>query len=178
VVENTLGVLHNITKNLENIRKHLKKRAGNPHFRSHPVAMLLPVMRNGTFCTTTIVRKKRGEKSGHAQNILLWLTSHSVTSLQVLWRHFRIDSISFTSFSKYYNFFHKPQRLKNTTLLVFPMDDFIKTFHFPVIFQTATFEMQRYLFSAYRFPVFFQNTTFEMQRYLFSVYHLPVLFQK
>ena len=34
MVENTLGVLHNITKNLENIRKHLKKRAGNPHFRA------------------------------------------------------------------------------------------------------------------------------------------------
>jgi hypothetical protein len=27
---------------------------------SHPLAMLLRVMSNGTFCTTTIVRKKRG----------------------------------------------------------------------------------------------------------------------
>jgi hypothetical protein len=27
---------------------------------SHPVAILLPVMHNGTFCTTTMVRKKRG----------------------------------------------------------------------------------------------------------------------
>jgi len=39
--------------------------------------------------------------------------------------------------------------LKNTTLLVFRVDDVIKTFHFPVFFQTATFEMQRYLFSAW-----------------------------
>jgi hypothetical protein len=29
VIENTLGVLHNITKNLENIRKHPKK-GGKP----------------------------------------------------------------------------------------------------------------------------------------------------
>ena len=31
---------------------------------SHPVAMLLPVMRNGRLCTTTIVRKKSGENLG------------------------------------------------------------------------------------------------------------------
>ena len=73
MVENTLGVQHNITKNLENIRKQ-QKNGGKPslpilwrhfpwrHFRSHPVVMLLPVMRNGTFCTTTIVKKKRGKK--------------------------------------------------------------------------------------------------------------------
>ena len=87
------------------------------------------------------------------------------------------DSISFTSLSKYNNFFHKPQRLKNATLLVFRVDDVIKTFHFPVLFQTATFEIQRCLFSAYHFPVLFQTTTFEMQRYLFSEYHFPILFQ-
>ena len=44
------------------------------HFMtSHPVAMLFPVMRNGTFCTAPIVRKKAREP--HAQNILpvTWL---------------------------------------------------------------------------------------------------------
>ena len=41
---------------------------------SHPLAM--SVMRNGTFCTTIIVRKKCGGKSGHAQAI----TSGHVTS--------------------------------------------------------------------------------------------------
>jgi hypothetical protein len=36
---------------------------------SHPVAMLLPVMSNGTFCTTTMVRKNAREcTSGHAQS--------------------------------------------------------------------------------------------------------------
>ena len=38
--------------------------------------------------------------------------------------------------------------------------------------------MQLYLFSAYHFPVLFQTATFEMQRYLFSAYHFPVFFQK
>ena len=44
---------------------------------SHPLAM--SVMRNGTFCTTIMVRKKRGGKSGHAQAI----TSGHVTSSSV-----------------------------------------------------------------------------------------------
>ena len=122
MVEHTLGVLHNITKNPENIRKHPKKgrepslrsydvtscdvifgsyaiscqaqwyilyyyyskkkareklsllvifvgkKGGKPsfpvlwrHFRLHPLVMLLPVMRSGIFCTTTIV-KNRWEK--------------------------------------------------------------------------------------------------------------------
>ena len=39
-----------------------------------------------------------------------------------------------------------------------------KTFHFTVLFQTATFEMQRYLFSAYITSFF--------------AYHFPVLFEK
>jgi hypothetical protein len=39
-----------------------------------------------------------------------------------------------------------------------------KAFHFTVLFQTATFEMQRYLFSAYITS--------------FSAYHFPVLFKK
>ena len=41
-------------------------------FTSNPVAILLPVMRNDTFYTNTIVRKKRGEK----------------TSLPVMWLPF------------------------------------------------------------------------------------------
>ena len=51
---------------------------------SHHVAMLLSVMSNGTFCTTTIVRKKaRGGTSGHAHNILPVITSLPVTWLHV-----------------------------------------------------------------------------------------------
>jgi hypothetical protein len=50
---------------------------------SLPVAMLPPVMHNGTFCTTTIVRKKRGKKSGHAHAI----TSGHVTSGYIISGH-------------------------------------------------------------------------------------------
>jgi hypothetical protein len=49
---------------------------------SHPVAMLLSVMSNDTFCITTIVRKKRGCTSEHAQNIL-----PVMTSLPLKWLH-------------------------------------------------------------------------------------------
>jgi hypothetical protein len=35
-----------------------------------------------------------------------------------------------------------------------------KKFHFTVLFQTATFEMQRNLFSAYHFPVLFKKNHF------------------
>ena len=46
--------------------------------------MLLPVISNGTFYTTTIVRKKaRGCTSGHAQSILPEMTSLPVTWLHV-----------------------------------------------------------------------------------------------
>ena len=61
---------------------------------SHPVAMLLSVMSNGTFCTTTIVKKRRRCTSGHAQNILPVMTSLPVTWLQsgqgrFRWRYFQ-----------------------------------------------------------------------------------------
>jgi hypothetical protein len=47
-----------------------------------------------------------------------------------------------------------------------------KTFHFTVLFQTATFEMQRYyLFSA-------DMTSFSAYMKSFSAYHFPVLFHK
>jgi hypothetical protein len=46
-----------------------------------------------------------------------------------------------------------------------------KTFHFTVLFQTATFEMQRHLFSAY-------VTSFSTYVTSFSVYQFPVPFQK
>jgi hypothetical protein len=67
------------TQHLEQIRTHPK---GIIHFRSYdvtscdipsnPVAILLPVMRNDTFYTNAIVRKKRGE----------------ITSLPVTWLPF------------------------------------------------------------------------------------------
>jgi hypothetical protein len=60
---------------------------GNPlwlrYLRSHPVAM--PVMRNGTFCTT-IVRKKRGNR-----------LRIGTRSLPVTWRHFRSGLLPVTS---------------------------------------------------------------------------------
>jgi len=55
---------------------------------SHPVAMLLPVMDNGTFCTTTIVRKSAGcacseHTSGHVTDVISGhVTSGDVTSGQ------------------------------------------------------------------------------------------------
>jgi hypothetical protein len=45
-------------------------------------------------------------------------------------------------------YFFKLQRLK-CNVTCFPRTWRHKTFHFTVLFQTATFEMQRYLFSAY-----------------------------
>jgi hypothetical protein len=81
VIENTLGVLHNTSNKSEHTPR------GSIHIRSYdvtscdltsnPVAILLPVMRNDTFYTNTIVRKKSGNSvhvtsichatSGHAQ---------------------------------------------------------------------------------------------------------------
>jgi hypothetical protein len=50
---------------------------------SYPLTMLLPVIRNGTFRTTTMVRKKAREcTSGHVQNI-----TPAMTSLPVTWLH-------------------------------------------------------------------------------------------
>ena len=56
---------------------------------SHPVAMLLPVMHNGTFCTTTIVRKMHGNRlCMHTRSLpITWLpvpvTWLPVTSIPV-----------------------------------------------------------------------------------------------
>jgi hypothetical protein len=58
---------------------------------------------------------------------------------------------------------------------------FVKLYTLQMSFhiQTATFEILRYLFSAYHFPVLVQITTFEILRYLCNVIkHFPVLFQK
>ena len=68
--------------------------------------------------------------------------------------------------------------------------DVIKAFHFPVFFQTPTFEMQRYLFSVYHFPRTFFPYFFKPQRLKCNVflvhdvikhfifpYFFPVLFQ-
>jgi hypothetical protein len=61
----------------------------------------------------------------------------------------------------------------NETLLVF------RVLFSRIFFQTATFEILRYLFSAYHFPVLVQIATFEILRYLCDVIkHFPVLFQK
>jgi hypothetical protein len=74
VIESTLEVLYNITKNLENIRKHPKKGRETPTsgFTTSLLVTLIGHVTSGshvgTFCTTAIVRrKKRGGKSGHAQ---------------------------------------------------------------------------------------------------------------
>jgi len=54
---------------------HTLPPSGSRDLRSLPVALVLPVMRNGTFCTTTRVRKKTREtvaqlQVAHAHNIL------------------------------------------------------------------------------------------------------------
>jgi hypothetical protein len=48
--------------------------------------------------------------------------------------------------------------------------DVIKAFHFPVFFQTPTFEMQRYLFSVYHFPRTFFPYFFKPQRLKCNVF--------
>jgi hypothetical protein len=91
VIENTLGVLHNTSNKSEHIPR------GIIHFRSddvtscdvtsNPVAILLPVMRNDTFYTNTIVRKKRGENdvtscavtSGHVTSVHVTSISHATS---------------------------------------------------------------------------------------------------
>jgi len=100
MIENTLGVLHNIVYN-EHSRNHPKHGGNHPlpvlwrHFlwrlfRSHPVAMLLPVMRNGAFCTTTIVRKKRENAlPGMRRTYFRSLDWRHFRSRPVIWCHFR-----------------------------------------------------------------------------------------
>jgi hypothetical protein len=48
-----------------------------------------------------------------------------------------------------------------------------KKFHFTVLFQTATFEMQRNLFSAYHFPVLFKKKSFSSQSIFYKFYYFP-----
>ena len=43
-----------------------------------------------------------------------------------------------------------------------------KTFHATVLFQTATFEMQRYLFSAYQFPVLLKKKSFSSHNLFYT----------
>jgi hypothetical protein len=86
VIENTLGVLHNTSNKSEHTPR------GIINFRSYdvtscdvtsnPVAILLPVMRNDTFYTNTIVRKKRGENyvtSGHVTSVHVTSISHTTS---------------------------------------------------------------------------------------------------
>jgi hypothetical protein len=86
VIENTLGVLHNTSNKSEHTPR------GIIHFRfndvttcdvtSNPVAILLPVMRNDTFYTNTIVRTKRGENdvtSGHVISVDVTCISHATS---------------------------------------------------------------------------------------------------
>ena len=51
---------------------------------SYPLAMLLPVMRNDTFCTTTILRKKRGHQL-RVRTRSLPVTWLPITSFPVTW---------------------------------------------------------------------------------------------
>ena len=69
MIESTIGVLHNIVfsqksrKYPKTSRKKGRETPTSGHAQnilsvtSHTVAMLLPVMRNGTFCITTIVTR-------------------------------------------------------------------------------------------------------------------------
>ena len=89
MVENTIGVLHNIGKNLENIRKHPKKRVGNPHFWLYDVNSGSHVGHAQWYILYYCHSKKKArKKSWHVQNILPWRHLRSwplpVTSLTVM----------------------------------------------------------------------------------------------
>jgi hypothetical protein len=86
VIENTLGVQHNTSNKSEHTPR------GIIHFQSYdvtscdvtsnPVAILLPVMRNDTFYTNTIVGKKRVESdvtSGHVTSVHFTSISHATS---------------------------------------------------------------------------------------------------
>ena len=65
--------------------KRLYNRGKSPtSVTSNPVAMLLPVMHNDTFCTITIVRKKRGDRL-RVRTRSLPVTWLSITSFPVTW---------------------------------------------------------------------------------------------
>ena len=73
-------------------------------FMSHPLTMLLPVMCNCAFRTTTMVRKKAREcPYGHVSNIL-----PVMTSLPVTWRHFRSGPLPVRSIPVTHTQWHTP----------------------------------------------------------------------
>ena len=137
MIENTLGVLHNTSNKSEHTPK------GIIHFRSYDVtscditsksvAILLPVMRNDTFYTNTIVRKKRGENdvtSGHVTSVHVTSISHATSghaqlylpgmcrtyfrlwrhfrSRDFMWRHFRSGPLPVTSLPVTHTQWHAP----------------------------------------------------------------------
>jgi hypothetical protein len=63
---------------------------------SHPVAMLLSLMSSGTFCTTTIVRKKRRDALPGMRRTCFRLSRH-FRSRDFMWRHFRSGPFPMTS---------------------------------------------------------------------------------
>ena len=101
-------------------------------------------VRNDTFCTITIVRKKRGEKNPGMRTPSPPVTSrHSlpVTSLPVISGNIFLRLLFLVHDVKTFHFprtFFKPQHLKynvwNATLLGFLVHDVIKHFIFPVLF--------------------------------------------
>ena len=129
VIENTLGVLHNTSNKSEHTPR------GIIHFRSYdvtscdvtsnPVTILLPVMRNDTFYTNTIVRKMRGENdatSGHVTSVHVTSISHATSghfrttamvrkkarSRDFMWRHFRSGPLPVTSLPVTHTQWHAP----------------------------------------------------------------------
>ena len=74
------------TQHFEQLRSHPKSNhplsVTSLSDTSHPVAMLLTVIRNGTFCTTTMVRKKVREYAEHTSGYDV--TSGHVTSCDVI----------------------------------------------------------------------------------------------
>ena len=84
MIENTLGVLYNTSNKSEHTPR------GIIHFRSYdvtscdvtwnPVAILLPVMRNDTFYTNTIVRKSAGENDVTSGHVISFM-SHPLSML-------------------------------------------------------------------------------------------------
>jgi hypothetical protein len=77
---------------------HTPPFQGNPFgVTSHPVAMLLPVMRNGTFCTTTIVRKSEGTCCACARDHFRSRDLCYFRLRDFRWHHFMSGSLPVTS---------------------------------------------------------------------------------
>ena len=85
MIKNTPGVLHNTSNKSEHTPReiiHFRSYDVTCDVMSNPVPILLPVMRNDTFYTNIIVRKKHGGNnvtSGHVTSVHVTSVSHATS---------------------------------------------------------------------------------------------------